>query len=277
MSVPLPNKSQGRDGDTLLIPRSTGALHPDELEKPMPLTDSPLARKLAAFVSLSSDDLVTLSDLHRRRRRFTAGRSIIRQGEVAQSAFILAQGWAFSYKVLPSGGRQIVDFKIPGDFLGLNSILFRTADHNEEPITQIEASEFLQTDLFETFAKAPRLATAMLWAISRDEAMVVEHLVGMGRRTAAQRTAHLLLELGARLRLVGLADDSGYGCPLSQYLLADALGLSAVHVNRVLRDIREEGLLTFQHGKVSFDDLKGLADFAGFDLGYLDHEGPLQP
>lgn len=243
----------------------------------MLLTDSPLARKLATFVSLSPVDLLALTDLHRRRRKFAAGRNLLHQGEILPSAFILAHGWAFSYKVLTNGGRQIVDFKIPGDFLGLRSILFRSSDQSIEPITPIEASEFLQSDLFETFANAPRLATAMLWAASRDEAMVVEHLVGMGRRNAAERTAHVLLELGARLRLVGLADSHGYACPLSQYLLADALGLSAVHVNRVLRDMREQGLLTFQHGKVSFDNLKGLVDFAGFDMGYLDHDGPLQP
>lgn len=238
--------------------------------------DNPLARKLLTFASLSPIDLQSLTDLHRRRRRFAAGRSLLHQGEVLQSAFILANGWAFTYKVLNNGGRQIVDFKIPSDFLGLRSILFRSSDQSVEPITQIEASEFLQSDLFETFAKSPRLGTALLWAASRDDAMVVEHLVGLGRRNAAERTAHVLLELGARLRLVGLADDLGYSCPLSQYLLADALGLSAVHVNRVLRDMREQGLMTFQRGRVNFDNLKGLVDFAGFDMAYLDHTGPLQ-
>ena len=102
------------------------------------------------------------------------------------------------------GTRQIVDFQIPGDFLGLRSVLFRTADHNIEPITTVEASEVLARDLLEAFAKTPRLATAVLWAASRDEAMVVEHLVDLGRRNALERTVHFLLELGARLKLVGL-------------------------------------------------------------------------
>lgn len=92
------------------------------------------------------------------------------------------------------------------------------------------------------------------------------------RRIASERMAHFLLDLGARLKLVGLADRSGYTCPLSQYLLADALGLSAVHVNRVLR---EEGLLTFQKGKVLFQNYGALVEFSGFDHSYLDHEGPL--
>jgi len=239
------------------------------------IQDSPFARKLSAFVNLSPRDLDAVSDLYRRRRKFPAGRDMVHQGQVDQPAYILADGWVSSYKILPDGGRQIVDFQIPGDFLGLRSVLFRTADHNVEPITPVEASEVLPSDLLETFASAPRLATAVLWAASRDEAMVVEHLVGLGRRAAAERTAHLLLELGARLRLVGMGDKTGYACPLTQYLLADALGLSAVHVNRVLRELREAGMLTFQGGRVTFDDYDRLVDFADFDRAYLDHDGPL--
>jgi CRP-like cAMP-binding protein len=239
------------------------------------ILESPFARKLSAFVSLSQDDLSVLSDVYRRRRNFVAGRDMIHQGQADHVAYIVASGWACSYKILPGGTRQIVDFQIPGDFLGLRSVLFRTADHNVEPITRMQASEVKEQDLLSAFTKTPRLATAVLWAASRDEAMVVEHLVDLGRRSASERMAHYLLELGARLRLVGMGDKTGYLCPLSQYLLADALGLSAVHVNRVLRELREEGLLTFQKGKVTFDDYDALIEFAGFDRAYLDHDGPL--
>jgi CRP-like cAMP-binding protein len=174
-----------------------------------------------------------------------------------------------------NGTRQIVDFQIPGDFLGLRSALFRTADHNIEPVTRVEASVVIVADLLEAFGRTPRLATAVLWAASRDEAMVVEHLVGLGRRNAAERTAHYLLEFGARLKLVGLGTHAGYDCPLSQHMLADALGLSAVHLNRVLRQLRELGLLTFQKGHVTIDNLAGLTALADFDIAYLDHTKPI--
>ncbi|MCW1917517.1 Crp/Fnr family transcriptional regulator [Rhodobacter sp. KR11] len=239
------------------------------------LQDSPLARKLSAFVRLAPADLLAVSDLHRRRRKFAVGSEMIYQGQTDQVAFVLASGWACSYKILPGGTRQIVDFQLPGDFLGLRSVLFRTSDHNVEPITPVQASEVTQRDLLSVFASTPRLAAAVLWAASRDEAMVVEHLVDLGRRSAAERMAHFLLELNARLRLVGMADRKGFACPLSQYLLADALGLSAVHVNRVLRELREEGLVTFQKGQVTFDDYDGLVEAASFDRAYLDHDGPL--
>lgn len=239
--------------------------------------NSPFARKIASYAALGADDLQAVSDLYRRRRRFLPGVDMVHQGEIDQSSFILADGWACSYKILSDGSRQIVNFQIPGDFLGLRSVLFRTSDHNVEPITPIEASEVSKADLYETFVKTPRLATAVLWAASRDEAMVVEHLVGVGQRPAAERTAHLLLELSARLKLVGLGDKSGFACPVTQYQLADAVGLTPVHVNRVLREIREAGLMTFQNGRVTFDDLDGLIDFADFDRAYLDQDGPVLP
>jgi CRP-like cAMP-binding protein len=236
---------------------------------------SALTRKLSAFVALSDVDLATLARFDRRRRSFQTGTEMIHEGQQNASAFVLADGWACSYKLLPDRTRQIVDFQIPGDFLGLRSILFRTSDHSIEAVTPIEAFEVLNSDLLDAFALAPRLATAVLWAASRDEAMVVEHLVNLGRRSAEERMAHFLLELGARLNLVGLGDKTGYPCPLTQYHLADALGLSAVHVNRVLRQLREEGLVTFQKGRVTFDDFEGLSAKAEFDVGYLDQEGPL--
>ena len=244
-------------------------------EVSVPNPQTALTRKLATFVALSDEDRAMLDRLHQRRRSFAAGVDLVHQGQPDQSAYILAKGWACSYKLLPNGARQIVDFQIPGDFLGLRSILFRTADHNIEPITPVEASEVIVTDLLEAFAKTPRLATAVLWAASRDEAMVVEHLVGIGRRNALERTAHYLLELGARLKLVGLGSNDGYDCPLSQYMLADALGLSAVHINRVLRQLREMGLLTFQKGYVNIEDFDSLVALADFDTAYLDHDGPL--
>ena len=241
----------------------------------MSIADLPLARKLGAFVALSEKELTVLEGFHQRRRSFDPGTDLVRQGQLGQSAYILAEGWVCSYKLLPGGTRQVVDIQVPGDFLALRSVLFRTSDHNAEAMTMVEVSEVFANDLIKAFADTPRLATAVLWAASRDEAMVVEHLVDIGRRNALERTAHFLLELGARLKLVGLGTKEGYACPLSQNMLADALGLSSVHVNRVLRQLREKGLLTFRGGQVIFDDFERLVKVADFDTAYLDQDGPL--
>ena len=114
------------------------------------------------------------------------------------------------------------------------------------------------------FNEFPRLGAAILWAASRDEAIVVEHLVSIGRRCAVERTAHLFLELWERLRLVGLTTDNEFACPLNQYVLADALGLTANHVNRMLRQLRERKLLTFEKSKVIILDPSGLKALAGY-------------
>ncbi len=240
----------------------------------MEVLDSPFARKLNTYLALSAGERKVLSELHRRRRRFPAGDGMVRQGYPNRTAYVLAEGWACSYILLPDGGRQIVDFQIPGDFLGLRSVLFAKSNQAVEPITVVQASEIIASDLMAAFVETPRLFTAVMWAAACDESMLADHLAGLGRRHSSVRMAHFLLVLGARLHLVGLADKAGYACPLTQYHLADALGLSAVHVNRVLRELRETGLVTFQNGRVTYDDLDELVAFAGFDRDYLDDRAP---
>lgn len=235
----------------------------------------PLMRKLSSFVTLSEAELTVLERLHQRSRFFPAGCDLVHEGQSGQVAYILSAGWVCSYKIQRDGARQIVDFQIPGDFLGLRSVLLRTSDHSFETIIDSQAAEVMSSDLLQAFDQTPRLATAILWAASRDEAMVVEHLVSIGRRDAEAGMAHLLLELGARLALVGKGGKGGYDCPLTQYHFADALGLSAVHVNRVLRQLREKGLVTVRDGRVTFHDHDRLAELAEFDPSYLDQNGPL--
>ncbi len=241
------------------------------------MTDStPFALKIGSFLTLSGKEQSVIRRLQTRRHIFMLGHDLVYQGQHERSAYILLSGWASSYKLQPDGGRQIVDIHVPGDFLGLRSILLHKSDHNVEPVADIEVAELGMEDLLEGFARMPRLSAAILWAASRDEAMVAERLVSLGRRTAIARVAHFMLELGERLALVGQGSDAGYDCPLTQYQLADALGLSAVHANRVLRQLRLKGMMTFRDGYVAFDDRDGLVDLAGFDPAYLDQVGPLQ-
>lgn len=235
----------------------------------------PLARKLSALVALTDVELRVLDALHKRRRTFVTGRDLVHQGRADQATYILVSGWAVAYKLLEDGQRQIIDFLIPGDFVGLRGMVSHLSDHSVEPVTDIEVTEVLVADLMKALADTPRLALAVFWSTSRDEAMVVEHLINIGRRDAAVRVAHFLLELGARLALVGMGSKAGYACPLTQDLLADALGLTAVHVNRVLRQLRDKGMVTFRDGFVTFDNYERLTEFAGFDPEYLDQIGPL--
>ncbi len=237
--------------------------------------ETSLVRKLNAFITLSSDEVQCLNDLQSQRYTLKPETPLITEGQATQKAFLLADGWAYNYKLLANGRRQIISFPISGDILGLRSALLRTADHSAATITAAEVSKVSARRLRKIFNDLPRLGIAIFWAASREEAMIVEHLVDVGRRNALERIAHMLLELGERLKLIGRATDSGFACPLSQEFLADALGLSLVHVNRILRQLRERGLITFKSGQISIHDLRGLTNVAQFDSSYLDH--PTEP
>lgn len=239
--------------------------------------DTAFAKKLSAVTRLSNDDLVSISELHRRRRSFAVGQELYHEGQSDQRAFVLASGWTCSYKLLENGTRQILEFQLPGDLIGLRSVLFHTANHSVETITEVQASELLQRDFRQIFTRAPQLAMAVLAVSAKDAAVVVEHLITLSQRTASQRICHLFLELSVRLDRVGIGNQSGFSCPLSQYQLADYLGLTSIHTNRVLRTLREKGLLTFQKGQVVFLDYQAMVDHARFDPAYLDHDCAVAP
>lgn len=240
--------------------------------KPMPSQADALSRKLSAFMPLKLEDAAALEKLQGPRTLVTAGKEIVYEGQHRHAAYVLRNGWAYSYKRLHDGARQIIDVQIPGDFMGVRSLLLRTSDQSFVALTDIEVCRINTERLWEIFHGTPRLAMALLWAASRDGAMVVEHLVSIGRRDALTRTAHFLLELGVRVKLVGRGTADSYACPLSQSILADALGLTAIHLNRVLRQLREANLLVFRDGVVTFLDREALSEITGFDFTYLDQD-----
>jgi CRP-like cAMP-binding protein len=231
----------------------------------MPLSSDFLARKLRTFVDLSELELAGLAELQSAPLHVERGKELMHQGERGQVAYILQSGWGCSFKILRDGARQIITFPIPGDLIGLRNVLLRTSDHAFSAVTDAQVSCISVARVTTLIDEFPRLATAIMWATSRDEAITVEHLASIGRRTSLERTAHFFLELRDRLQLVGLASDNAFECPLNQYVLADALGLSSIHVNRVLRQLRQLGLMTFQNRKVVLLDVSRLAALAGYD------------
>jgi CRP-like cAMP-binding protein len=173
----------------------------------MPTThfDSVLARKLNAFLPLSRDELSCLADIQSAPVKMKRGQELVQEGQTGHKAFVLQAGWACSYKSLADGGRQIISFPIAGDCVGLRSVLLRTADHSFLALTDAVVSTVERGHIMRCVTEFPRLGTALLWAASRDEAMVVEHLVSIGRRSAIERTAHFFMEMAERLALIGLA------------------------------------------------------------------------
>jgi CRP-like cAMP-binding protein len=242
---------------------------------PNPNSENALVRKLGNFIPLSRGELHCLADLQSKSEEIASNTDLAYEGKIGQRAYILQSGWAYCYKLLPDGGRQVITFSVPGDILGMRNILLRASDHSFATVTDSVASPVAAADILRMFADYPRLAQAILWSVSRDEAIAVEHLVSLGRRSAIERTAHFFLELKDRLWLAGISGENGFECPLNQYLLSDALGLTAVHLNRVLRQLRERGLMTVKDNRVVIDDVTGLVELAGYDNAYLDQPRPL--
>jgi CRP-like cAMP-binding protein len=229
----------------------------------------PLIDKLGSYLSLSPVEVEFLCDLHRRKRRFGRHRDIIAQGRPYRSVFILCSGFVCRYKILSDGKRQVLNLGLPGDLIGLPACVFENAVNAARSLTEVVVAPVPFQTLYDLFGRFRRVAVALFWVSAREAAISEEHLVNVGRRSAYERLAHLILELLVRLRDAGLADELSYSLPLTQELIADVLGLSGPHVSRLLRLLREEGLITIDGHRLTVIDLESLTQLAGFEKAYL--------
>jgi len=210
-----------------------------------------------------------LKDIQSVRRPVVRRKELARESESSSICYILHEGWACSYKRLADGGRQVIDFRLPGDFIGLQGLFLQTSDRDIEALTDVVISEVSKIQLIAAMRNSPGLSEAFLWHLARDEAIVAQHLVDLGRRSALVRTLHFLLELGYRLHAGDHSMPSRYECPLSQQLLADALGITSIHLNRILRYLREKELLVLSGGFVELLNRPVLMRLAEFNPSYL--------
>ena len=232
---------------------------------------TPLARKLAWFGDLSADDFEVLDALHTTTRLVRRNRDIVTEGRSYETMFVLLEGSAIRYRVLRDGRRQILNILLPGDFIGFPGCFFENALYAITALSDTVICPVPFAVLIGLFERRPRLAAMIFWSFACEAAIYAEHLIGVGRRSALERVAHFLLELLTRLRVVGLADENSYRMPLTQELIADALGLSVPHVNRTLRQLREDGLVTIGEQRVVINDIDALSMLADFETGYLSH------
>lgn len=237
----------------------------------MAKTLTPLINKLNSFSPLTDAEIHFLERLDAPAQDVARHTVLVDEGERQEAVHLFLNGWACHYKILENGRRQIVGFPVPGDIAGMRSMVSRTSDVALSTLSPCRICTFSHGQIGEIFDRYANIAFALLSAMARDEAIVIEHLINLGRRTALQRMAHFMLETFYRLRLVGIGMNNAFDCALTQDDLGDALGLSSVHVNRVLRSLRERNLLTFQHGRVVIPDPDKLAIIADFDPAYLGH------
>lgn len=221
---------------------------------------------------LGDAELLAVHDLLQERRSYLCGRDFVKAGARGDKLHILLAGWACRYKILYGGKRQITALVLPGDPCDLDGILVGGQDSPVSALTDVQVAVVNRDALLSVGRKYPRIADLLLWLTTIDNASMSERLGTIGRRTSRERVAHLLCELMLRL---GFEGASGESCrlPLTQEVIADTLGLTAVHVNRMIRSLRTEGLIELNGRTLTVKDWPFLKSVAGFDPGYLHLSG----
>ena len=225
--------------------------------------------KLTAHVALSRDDISMLEAECANARDIPARHDLIRDGDPSGPLFVILEGWACRYKMLPDGGRQITAFLLPGDFCDMHGAELDKMDHSIATLTRSRVAMIPRAKMAELSATRPAITRAFWRMQLIDEGVLRAWIVSMGRRDSFHRVAHLLCELCVRTQSINLVNSERYELPISQIVLADALGLTPVHINRVLRDLRLHGVMERHARLLVIVDLIELGVVAGFDGNYL--------
>ncbi len=234
-----------------------------------------LIRKLESIVDLGPEERQVLAEIPLTVRNVSRDEVIVREGDRPTQCCLLVDGMLCRYKVLSTGARQIMSFQVQGDIPDLQSLHLQTMDHSLGAVAPSRVAFMSHVTVRSLLRRYPTIGDA-LWRDSLiDAAIFREWLTGIGRRSSYQRIAHLMCELSFKLQSVGAGGREGYPFPITQTELGDALGLSVVHVNRVLQDLRRDGLIVLKERYLTIPDLDALMEAALFDPAYLHLDRPV--
>lgn len=227
-------------------------------------------RRLSQYVTISDEAWTAFDMLERQEQTFDPGSDIIIAGDEIRHVFIVLEGWALRYRLLEDGRRQIVNFMLPGDIFDLQSLADLKADHSVTAITRCEVAVIPSPVFVEMLKDSARLASAFWWSAVQEESILREQIVRIGRRSARERIGHLLLELHRRFVGATGKEADQLVVPLTRADIADALGLTPVHVSRTMSAMRRSGLIAENRGgEVTILDRERLARLSLFDTDYL--------
>lgn len=230
---------------------------------------NPLIRRVGHYVELGDDDFQSLTDLPHQMEIRRPGEEIVSIGDVIDFVFLVEAGWALRYRILDDGRRQIVNFMLPGACFDMMSMAYAKADHSVSAATEVTLRRIKSSDFLAAISAQPRLATAFWWVAIQEEAILREQIIRIGRRSARERVAHLLLELNRRIAAIEGRLTDFINLPFPQALFADALGLSVVHVSRTLTKLKAEGMIATGPGGIEIVEREKMAEMCDFDSRYL--------
>ena len=228
----------------------------------LPCAQCPLRRQ-PALREFSADELAFIKEFKTDELRVDPGVSFLREGTRSEQLYTVLSGWAFRYKMLDDGRRQILNYALPADLVGLQGTLMNEMEHSVEALTPLTLCVFPRAKLWELYKHFPSLSFDITWLAAREEQLIDENLVSVGRRSAVERTAFLLLHLFVRAEQVGLARGNTISFPFTQQHLADTLGMSLVHTNRTLKRLSATGAVRWKDRMFEVLDRPRLTQIAG--------------
>lgn len=231
--------------------------------------ESPFVHRFVRHYQVDEDDLKKFHEIACREVHCAAGDDILKRGEKLTQVIFLMSGWVMRSRYTRDGNRQIMHILLPSDIVTPGVFVTTHSDHHICAITDSIIRLVEPTVMQQFFTDTRSVAAAFWWASQQEQGILREQIVRLGRRSAVHRIAHLFLELYQRLFLAGLVDSANFTIPLKQNDIADVLGLSNVHVNRMLRRLVGLGYIDYNGTQVSIQDLDGLASFCDFDLSHL--------
>lgn len=228
-----------------------------------------MIRKLKRLETLSNEDVAHLAALRSRVEMVSRFRQLVREGETPHDCCLLLSGYAARHKVTFKGARQIVSFHMAGDLLDIQHLMLAKADHTVEAITSARIAWIAKTDLIRLAWERPNIGRALWRDCLIDASVFREWVLNVGRRDARSRIAHMLCEFVVRCEAAGLGSRESFELPMTQMQIGDATGLTAVHVNRTLRSLDEDGALQRDRNRFSVLHWDRLCSIAEFDAAYL--------
>jgi CRP-like cAMP-binding protein len=230
---------------------------------------TPLLKKLRRRVEISSEEEQVIRDSVAETRRTSADEIVVRAGEELNSSLLLIEGWLARSKDLAGGERQVTQLHVAGDFADLHGFTLKRLDHDVATLADSRLAVMPHERLREVTNRYPRLARVFWFSTNIDAAIQRELALSLGQRSAMSRMAHLFCELYERLDVVGRTSHDGYEFPLTQRELSECLGLTVVHANRTLQELRRRGLIELENRRLTIRDRRGLEGLAEFDPSYL--------
>jgi CRP-like cAMP-binding protein len=220
---------------------------------------------MKVFRAFEKEELAFVSKFKKGELAVDKGATVLVEGNHSAHLYTVLSGWGFRYKLMSDGRRQILNYLMPGDLIGLQGSLMGEMQHSVEALSPMLLCMFERDQLHELYRNYPGLAYDITWIASREEQMLDENLLSVGRRTALERAAYLIAFIGSRARTVGLNGKQAVEIPITQQHIADTLGLSLVHTNKTIRKLMNRELIVWRDGGCEILDLDGLMTLARWE------------